>query len=168
MAKRYRAPMAPAPLRGQSGIAATPGKARHVVRIMHRECVTPKTPKRYLLRAEEFAIVLYHHNRPVRVLGATSDAHQARRMAAESATMLSTREEQTHVRPLERCKAVTKKAATLTLQETHRGDIARFRKCRVCGSKDGSALCKPRSATQQERAEATAQLHRLQAASQEF
>ncbi|MFE6739841.1 hypothetical protein [Streptomyces tubercidicus] len=168
MAKKYRAPMAPAPLRGQSGIAAAPGKARHVVRIMHRECVTPKTPKRYLLRAETFAIVLYHHTRPVRVLGATSDAHKARRMAAESAATLSTREEQTHVRPLERCKAVTKKAVALPRQELHIADIRRVRECRACGSNNKSRLCTPRSATQQERKEAMAQLQRLQAASQEF
>lgn len=168
MAKRYRAPMAPAPLRGQSGGAAA-GRATHTVRVMHRECVHPSTQNRRLLREHAYAVVEYRGSRSVRVVGAGDDEWRLTKVATDHAANLSLRVEHTNVRPLSRCKAVTKNAASLSRQELHVADIRRIRKCRVCGSKDGAALCKPLGvATQQERKEAMAQLQRLQAASQEF
>lgn len=168
MAKRYRAPMAPAPLRGQSSGAAA-GRATHTVRVMHRECVHPRTQNRRLLREHAYAVVEYRGSRSVRVVGAGDALWQVTKVATDHAANLSMREEHTNVRPLDRCKTVTKKSVSLSQQELHIADIRRIRKCRACDSKDGAKLCKPLpKATDAERTEAMEQTRRLQAASREF
>lgn len=163
MSKRFRAPVAPTPLKGR-GEAIPDGKASHIVRVMHRECVTRTTRDRFKLRAFAFAAVEYRGTRPSRVLGASDDALEITRIAAESADAFTALGDHAHVRPLRTCRAFTKKRAGTTRQEVHVADIDRVRECRACGSKEKTRVCKPRRATTNERTEATQELARLKAA----
>lgn len=162
MGKRYRAPVAPSPLKGRD--PGTPrGKCTHSIRVMHRECVTPRTPRRYLLKRYAFAAVEYRGTRPVRVVCADDSEAVVLNAARSAARALSITNEPTEVRLLARCKAVTKKRAETKRQDLHKADIQRYRKCRACESKNPSALCKPRSASTEDRigAKATASTLRV-------
>lgn len=165
MGKRYREAKAPTPLKGKApGVPL--GKATHVVRVMHRECVTRTTRDRYKLKRHAFAVVEYRGTRPVRVLGASDDAATAAIIAGNSANAFVKQGDPARVRELSTCKPLTKKAANKpTRQELHVADIDRVRECRACGGRNKSALCKPRRASSHERSAAKQDLARLKAAS---